>query len=141
MKARAAARLVVLLALAQGGAGANIPSPSSVATDLIDYCVSSRWGFSCVNPAAKTPLATLVCKLPAVCNAGLFAALYRLRASSAAHAASRFFCHAQATMGKYGARGVLLVAAVTLAHEMARDVINLPKNARTRCRERPHKTC
>ena len=32
-------------------------------------------------------------------------------------------------MGKYGARGVLLVAAVTLAHEMARDIINLPRNA------------
>ena len=54
MKAASGALLLLVVA-----SGAVAQEPLTSGNALIDYCVSSRWGFTCFSPPRKAPWGTL----------------------------------------------------------------------------------
>ena len=87
-----AARLVCMI-LASVNAR-SIPTADSV----VDFCVSSRWGFSCLSAKRSRPLIDL--------SGGRMAMVTQ-------------------QAGRSGARGALVIIALAAARELIRDVRNL----------------
>lgn len=86
----------VALATLALAAGASAMTPPLV-DSIVDYCVSSRWGFSCMRPRPAALLDLSGGRLPA----------------------------ALATVGRRSAQGCLLISACVLTREILRDVSDL----------------
>ena len=98
MAFRAARRSSVALALLLCSFGAASSVGPPVAESVVDFCVSSRWGFTCIAPRRSKALLDL--------SGGRLALVGR-------------------NIARTGARGTLAVGAVILAHETLREVQKL----------------
>ena len=127
--------LVLLATAAAAVASAEQPAFQS----LVDYCVSSRWGYSCFRPSSGAFLDLSGGRL----SAGLVRApaparppMHDTRPTSAATGCNplkvTFMLHAplllavpQSAIGRTSARGILFAGGAVLAREILKDVRGL----------------
>ena len=91
--------LLVALVLSAIGSSEACTSEQPVFQSIVDYCISSRWGYSCFRPSSG--------------------ALIDLSGGRLAAAMS--------TVGRTSARGALLVGTTVLAREILKDVRSLKR--------------
>jgi hypothetical protein len=129
---RSYANLLVICLLPFAEAGTD-----SVVNAVVDYCVSSRWGYSCFRPSSGALIDLSGGRLGAAIVRALRARSARphrttMHATNGLHARSTIdrpclsrLAGPQTTLGRTSARGALLVGGAVLVCEVMRDVRGL----------------